>query len=175
VELTTDRREYRRGEVAQLRARFLDTQLAPAGEEVLVLVNAAGQARRRVTLRRVGVAGLYEGTLADLTDGKYEVLMIEPQQSGSPPAVRFSVKAPPGEFARPEMDAAALAAAAETTQGKFYTIADANRLLTELPSGRRLPIRSLPAIPIWNKWWLLSAFLGCLTAEWLLRKRKGML
>ncbi len=52
VELTADRREYRRGEVAQLRARFLDTQLAPSGEEVVVLVNMAGQARKRVTLRR---------------------------------------------------------------------------------------------------------------------------
>ena len=176
VELTADRREYRRGEVAQLRARFLDTQLAPSGDEVAVLVDVAGQARRRVTLRRnSAVAGVYEGSLADLTDGQYEVLMVEPQLPGNPAAVRFSVVPPPGEFARTEMDAAALAAAAETTHGKFYTIADADRLLADLPAGRRVPIRNLPPIPIWNRWWLLSAFLSCLTTEWILRKRKGML
>jgi von Willebrand factor type A domain len=176
VELTTDRREYRRGEVAQLRARFLDSQLAPSGEEVVVLVNAAGHARKRVTLRRnAGVAGVYEGPLADLIDGRYEVVMVEPQLSGNPAAVRFSVVPPPGEFARTEMDAAALSAAAETTRGKFYTIADADKLLADLPAGRRVPIRNLPPIPIWNRWWLLSAFLSCITAEWILRKRKGML
>ena len=176
VELTTDRREYRRGEVAQLRARFLDTQLAPSADEVVAVVEAAGQARKRVTLRRnPAVAGVYEGSLPDLTDGQYEVLMIDAQLSGNPAAVRFSVVAPPGEFARTEMDAGALAAAAETTHGKFYTIADADRLLTDLPAGQRVPIRNLPPIPIWNRWWLLTAFLSCITAEWILRKRKGML
>jgi hypothetical protein len=176
VELTTDRREYRRGEIAQLRARFLDAQLAPSGAEVVVLVTVAGQTRRRVTLHRnPAIAGIYEGSLADLTDGQYEVLMVEPQLSGNPPAVRFSVVAPPGEFARPEMDAGALAAAAETTHGKFYTIANADRLLNDLPAGRRVPIQNLPPIPIWNRWWLLCAFLSCITAEWILRKRKGML
>jgi hypothetical protein len=113
--------------------------------------------------------------LADLTDGQYEVLMVEPQLSGNPATARFSVVPPPGEFARTEMDAGGLAAAAETTRGKFYTIADADRLLTDLPAGRRVPIRNLPPIPIWNRWWLLSAFLSCITAEWILRKRKGML
>jgi hypothetical protein len=176
VELTTDRREYRRGEVAQLRARFLDAQLAPSGEQVVVLFNVAGQARRRVTLRRnPTIAGVYEGSLADLTDGQYEVLMVDPQIPGNPPAARFSVVAPPGEFARPEMDAGALTAAAETTRGKFYTIADADRLSNDLPAGRRVPVQNLPPIPIWNRWWLLSAFLSCITAEWILRKRKGML
>jgi hypothetical protein len=176
VELTTDRREYRRGEAAHLRARFLDSQLAPSGEEVVVQIDAAGQARRRVTLRRnSGIAGVYEGSLADLTDGQYEVVMVEPQLSGNPAAAKFSVVPPPGEFARTEMDAAALSVAAEATRGKFYTVADADKLLADLPAGRRVPIRNLPPIPIWNRWWLLSAFLSCLTAEWILRKRKGML
>jgi hypothetical protein len=176
VELTTDRRQYRRGEVAQVRARFRDTQLTPSGEEVIVLVNAAGQARRRVTLRRnSSVPGVYEGSLPDLTEGQYEVLMIEPQLSGNPTSARFSVVAPPGEFARTQMDAAALAAAAETTHGKFYTVADADKLLTDLPAGRRVPIRNLPPIPLWNRWWVLLAFLTCITGEWILRKRKGML
>jgi hypothetical protein len=176
VELTTDRREYRRGETAQVRVRFLDTQLAPSGEEVVVLVEGTGQARRRARLRRnPAVAGVYEGSLTDLTDGQYEVLMIEPQVSGNSVSARFSVVPPPGEFARTEMDEAALAAAAETTRGKFYTPADADQLLSDLPAGRRIPIQNLPPIPIWNRWWLLSAFLSCITAEWILRKRKGML
>jgi hypothetical protein len=176
VELTADRREYHRGESAQLRARFLDSQLAPPGDEVVVLVDAAGQPRRRRSLHRnAGVAGVYEGTLDDLTDGHYEVLMVEPQLSGNPAGASFSVVAPFGEFARTEMNANELAAAADVTRGKFYTIANADDLLSDLPAGKRVPIRNLPPIPIWNRWWLLSAFLSCITVEWILRKRKGML
>jgi hypothetical protein len=45
----------------------------------------------------------------------------------------------------------------------------------DLPAGRRVPIQNLPPIPIWNRWWVLAAFLSCITGEWILRKRKGML
>ncbi len=176
VELTSDRREYRRGETAQLRARFLDAQLAPAGDDVVVTIDSAGQARRRLKLHRNrAVAGVYEAPVADLTDGRYQVLMIEPQLPDNPPSVQFTVVAPPGEFARPEMDARGLAAAAEATHGKFYTLAEAEHILDDLPAGRRVPIQNLPPVPIWNRWWFLAAFLSCLTAEWILRKRKGML
>lgn len=140
------------------------------------MASSAEQARKRITLRRnSAMAGVYEGQLADLADGKYEVVLVEPQLPGNPPVVRFSVVVPPGEFARTVMDASALAAAAEATRGKFYTIANADQLLADLPAGRRTPIQNLPPIPIWNQWWLLTAFLSCITVEWILRKRKGML
>jgi von Willebrand factor type A domain len=176
VQLTTDRREYHRGETAQLRARFLDNQLAPNSDEIVVMVNAVGQPRRRVTLRRnPAAAGVYEGSLAGLADGQYELQIVEPQLKGNAPATKFSVVAPPGEFARTEMDAKAMSAAADVTRGKFFTISDADKLLDSLPRGRRVPIQNLPSIPIWNRWWLLAAFLSCITTEWILRKRKGML
>ena len=54
-------------------------------------------------------------------------------------------------------------------------MADAGRLLDELPPGRQVPIESLPPQVLWNQWWLLLTFLGLLVAEWILRKRKGML
>jgi hypothetical protein len=73
------------------------------------------------------------------------------------------------------MDAVALAAAAEASRGRFYTLADSHRLLSDLPAGRRVPIENLPPVSIWNRWWLLAMFLGCITTEWILRKRKGML
>jgi hypothetical protein len=176
VQLTTDRREYQRGEVAQLRARFLDPRRAPAGDEITVLIDSPGETRRRIILRRNRTTdGVFEGSAGDLAEGQYSVMIVEPQLPGNPPATRFTVVAPPGEYARPEMDDAALKLAADTTHGKFYTIADADRLLADLPVGRRVPIENLPPIPLWNRWWLLTAFLVCVTTEWVLRKRKGML
>ena len=149
---------------------------SPTSGEVSVVLESAGQDRRRVALRRNPAAeGLFEGPLPNLAVGNYVVVLADPNISGPPPTARFSVIAPPGEFARPEMDSAALKSAAETTHGKFFTMADADRLLTELPAGRRVPVENLPPIPIWNRWWVLAAFLTCLTTEWLLRKRKGMM
>jgi hypothetical protein len=176
AQLTTDRREYQRGEVAQLRARFLESRLVPAGEEITVLVDSPGEVRRRIVLRRNRTAdGVFEGSLNELAEGQYSAMIVEPQIPGNPPATRFTVVAPPGEFARPEMDEAALKLVADTTHGEFYTIADADRLSADLPIGRRVPVENLPPIPLWNRWWLLTAFLVCLSAEWVLRKRKGML
>ncbi|MEX2316093.1 MAG: VWA domain-containing protein [Pirellulales bacterium] len=176
AQLTTDRREYRRGEAVQLRARFLDPRQAPTADAVTVSIDAAGRARQKLVLRRnPAVGGVFEGSLADLPEGSYQALLADPQAAGNPPEARFTVLAPPGELARPQMDRAALAAAAEATHGKFYTLADADRLLAELPAGRRVPIENLPPIPIWNRWWLLSAFLLCISGEWILRKRAGML
>ncbi len=73
------------------------------------------------------------------------------------------------------MDAAELTRAAEETRGRFYRVADTGRIAADLPPGRQVPIESLPPKVLWNQWWLLSAFLGLLVAEWVLRKRKGML
>jgi hypothetical protein len=176
VQLTTDRRQYTAGEPVELRARFLDTRLAPGGDEAVAIVESPGQTRRRVTLRRNPAANaVFTGTLSDLPPGEYDVALAEPQIPGSSAAVRFTVAMPPGEFANPVMDAAALTAAATATRGKFYTIANADSLPADLPKGRRVPIENLPPIPLWNRWWLVAGFVTCLTAEWILRKRKGML
>jgi hypothetical protein len=177
AELTTDRREYGRGEPVSLRVRFHDGRLAPSGsDEVTVFVESPGQMRQRVALRRSSAAAnLFEGTVSDLGDGQYQAILVEPQLLGNPPAARFAVVATAGEMARTAMDRAVLLAAAEATRGNFYTFAETDRLLDELPSGLRVPIENLPPIPIWNRWWLLLAFLTCVTCEWILRKRKGML
>jgi hypothetical protein len=176
AQLTVDRREYCPRDAVQLRARFLDPQLAPANDVVTLLVDSPGQARRRIKLHRnPAVAGIFEGSLIDVTEGQYEAVMAEPQLSGDPPSARFVVVAPLGEFAKLEMDAAALSAAAEITRGKFYTVENAHQLPADLPAGRRVPLKNLPPVSIWNRWWLLAAFLTCITCEWILRKRKGML
>lgn len=176
VQLATDRREYRFGEPVRLRARFLDLQLLPRGEEVIVLADTPGQVRRQVALHRNSAAeGVFDGTLSDLPEGRYEAVLRDVPFTGAPPATRFTVASPPGEFSQPVMDAAGLSAAAAASGGKYYTFQDAGRLLSDLPTGTRVARENLPPIPLWNRWWILATFLGCIIAEWVLRKRKGML
>jgi hypothetical protein len=177
AELTVDRRQFRSGETAQMRLRFFDERIAPATDDgVTVVIEAAGQPRRRLTLHRIaGQRAVFEGSLTNLVEGTYRLLLVQPAIDGNPVSAQFTVVAPPGEFERVEMDRAALTAAAKATHGKFYTFAAADRLLDDLPAGRPVPIDSLPPVPLWNRSWVLSLLLVLLIAEWVLRRRKGML
>lgn len=177
VELTADRREYRRGEPVRLRARFIDERQAPVEDDgVAVVLEREGQPNQRVKLQRNATnRGIFEGAVADIMDGKYHAWIAAPALEGNVPATDFLVAAPPGELERVQMDAAELKLAADETRGRFFRIGDVDRLLDQLPSGRQVPIETLPPAVLWNRWWLLLTFLGLITSEWILRKRKGML
>ncbi len=176
VSLTTDRREYRRGESVQLRARFADARLAPAEDDgVTVVLEHQGHKTRRIKLHRGSAArGMFEAVVSKPAMGSYHAWIANAAVEGQTPAADFTVVAPPGEFERVQMDSAALRRAAKRTKGGFYTPADADRLLDDLPEGRQVPVEPLPPKPLWNKWPLLLLFLMLLTAEWLLRKTGGM-
>jgi hypothetical protein len=176
AELSTDHDEYRRGEPVRLRVRFLDDRLAPQADDgVMVVVQREGE-RRSVTLRRNAAdRGIFEGTAGGLADGKYRAWIAAPTLEGQPPAKEFSITAPPGELARTRMDAADLAQAAKVSGGKFYRFHQADRLLGDLPRGRQVRIESLPPRPIWNTPLLAGLFIALIAAEWLLRKRVGLL
>jgi hypothetical protein len=66
--------------------------------------------------------------------------------------------------------------AAEETRGRFYTLADADNLFHDLPSGSRVALStSQPPWLLWNHSAMFLLALLVLTAEWILRKRKHLL
>ena len=66
--------------------------------------------------------------------------------------------------------------AAEETHGRFYTLADADRLLDDLPAGTRIVVHTpQPPRLLWNDQLVFVLALGLLGTEWLLRKRKHLL
>jgi len=174
--LSVDRRDYRRGEPVLLRARFADERLAPAEDDgVTVVLEHKDHKTQRIKLHRTAASrGVFEAVLSQLPIGAYHAWIAIPTPQGRAPAADFTVAAPPGEFAKVEMDAAELQRAAEVTKGRYYTFSTADRLLQDLPEGRQVPIESLPPKPLWNTWPVLTAFLLLLTAEWILRKLGGM-
>lgn len=174
--LSVDRREYAQGEPVRLRVRFADDRLAPDQDDgVTVVLEHQGQKTRRVQLHRTGTGrGTFEAVIDPLPVGSYHAWVAVPPMEGRAPAVDFTVVAPPGEFERVRMDSSALQRAAQQTKGRFYTFETARRLLKDLPRGRQVPIESLPPKPLWNTWPVLLLFLVLLTAEWVLRKRGGM-
>jgi hypothetical protein len=174
--LTVDRREYQRGESVQFRARFVDERQAPAADDgVTVVVERTGHKNRHLTLTRNATnRGVFEGALEGALDGKYHAWIATPTLEGQAPSADFLVASPPGEFESVQLDSAELRRAAETTRGKYYSVAESDRLIKDLPIGRQVPIEALPPEVLWNKWWVLLGFLCLIVTEWILRKRVGL-
>ncbi len=118
--------------------------------------------------------GIFEALVAQPAIGAYHAWVAAPTLEGKAPAADFTVEPQPGETERLQMDGVELRRAAERTKGRFYALADADRLPDDLPEGRQVPVESLPPKPLWNRWPVLAAFLALLIGEWLLRKWGGM-
>ncbi len=177
VEVVQDRGQYYRGESVPLQVRFYDERMAPVADDgVVMMLEREGGRRQRIRLARDTIRrGVFEGTLASLPEGSYRTWMVFPALEGEPPAWSFQVIPPPGEQARLMMDAVELKLAAETSEGRFYSLASASRVPRDLPLGQHVRIESLPPTPVWNSPWLAGLFVVLLVVEWLGRKRVGWL
>jgi len=176
VTLTTDRHEYANGESVRLRAKFANERLAPPEDDgVAVVVESVGQTTQHVQLHRAAVGrSVFEGVMNRTTSGSYHAWIASPAMEGPAPAVDFTVAQPASEFAQVRMAADEMRQAAQETGGQFYTLGTTDKLISDLPPARQIPIESLPPYPLWNQWPVLAAFLILLIGEWILRKRQGM-
>jgi hypothetical protein len=92
------------------------------------------------------------------------------------PEANATVLPPPGELDRVRMNQADLERAASLTRGRFYTLADADRLPDELPPLPRVTLNQpRPPWPLWNHPAVFLLVLTLVTGEWLLRKRQQLL
>lgn len=177
AELTTDRRRYQRNQPILISVRFPNPGLAPSSDEISVEVKKKGQGPRKLSLKRSsGARNIYEGALPQATEGEYDVRYLPPPVlEGALPTASFRVDAPAGEFEEVRMNRPELIRAAATSRGTFHTPeADPEALLKELPVPQKVPLDTDPPIPLWNTPAVLGLFLGMLTLEWVLRKRKQM-
>lgn len=174
-QIVADRRQYQPGEPVRLRMNLGGAPLA-AGDSVSVLLQPEKGPQQRIKLTPATEASrVLSATLDDLPVGSYRVLSSVSGAASEPLVTEFEVVAPPGEYTRLEMNAEAMQAAAQRSRGKFYRLQEFERFAAELPAARRVAIETLPPIELWNRWWMLAAICGCLTTEWILRKRKAML
>jgi len=164
------------GEPVRVQVAFSDDRGTPLDDNgVTVELEQIGRQTQKVQLHRTETGrGHFEAVLNNLPAGGYHAKLIAPPLPGRVSAADFVVAPPQTELARLQVDASEMRQAAELTKGHYYTCKDASRLIDDLPEGRQVPVESLPAVPLWNRWPLLALFLGLLIGEWLLRKRRGM-
>jgi len=199
TDLRLDRQmPYRTGEPVKITVRFPDN--APGGgdgpklndkTEVKVTVTYTppdGKGNKEETqvfpmqLAKVdGSWGTYEGTFSKTREGKYRFVLANPDVSPTQPdklkpSAEATVELPPGELDKLRMNYQEMIQAAESTQGRFYTLAKADELLVDLPPGPTNQISSqVPPTPIWNKWWVFPYLLFLITSVWILRKLRNLL
>ncbi|HEY7427505.1 MAG TPA: VWA domain-containing protein [Gemmataceae bacterium] len=184
VELRLDRQtSYKRGEPIKMTVRFPDDAPPPSPDvEVKVTVERRNPAKpgdnevRTVQLAKVeGSRATYETLLTQTPEGEYKFWLAQPAANPKPRA-ECKVVRPPGEMERLRMNQTDMERAADESHGRFYTIADADRLLEELPTGTRVTVNAPgPPFVMWNHFVLFLLALLLLSTEWLLRKQKNLL
>jgi len=184
IELRLDRQtSYRRGEPIKMTVRFPDDAPPPSPDvDVKVTVERRNPAQpgdsevRTVQLPKAeGSRATYETLLTQTPEGEYKFWLASPSVTPKPHA-ECKVVRPPGEMERLRMNQADMERAADESHGRFYTLADADNLLDDLPTGTRVTVNAPgPPYVVWDHFALFLLALGLLTTEWLLRKQKNLL
>ena len=123
-----------------------------------------------------GSRATYEAVLVRTPEGEYRFRLSAPPVADPKPHVELRVLPPPGEMDQLRMNRTDMKHAADETHGGFYTPADTERLIDDLPSGTRVVVNTpQPPRLLWNHLAMFSLALGLIGMEWLLRKRKHLL
>jgi Aerotolerance regulator N-terminal/von Willebrand factor type A domain len=187
IRLLLDRQvPYRRGEPIRVSVRFPD-DAPPPGPEVKVEVikertppGSGEPAERDLEVLRLtkveGSRATYEHVLTRTPEGEYRFTLGTPDSPQGKPRAECRVLPPPGEMEQLKMNQADMERSAEETRGRFYTLADADQLLDDLPAGTRVSLHTpTPPWLLWNHDAVFAWALALLGAEWVLRKRKHLL
>ncbi len=176
AELLADRARYQRGDMVQLRVRFVNPAVTPPGDRVRVELTRQGLPARVIDLPKVvGSENLFQTGLNTLAEGTYTARLLPPPVLDPPVMpVSFTIEPPASERAKPSMNREDLTIAARASEGRFFTAAGLETLADTLPPPAKVPLDTDPPIPIWNSWPILSLFLLILLSEWLLRRKLEM-
>ena len=172
VQISTDRPLYAVGDEVRISARLLDKGFRPVDAPAAVARVALGeQEPREVELRKVeNQPGMFAGEHLAAAIGEYTVTVKGEEAEGQ---AAFAVAAPRLEFDRPAMDRAGLQALAERSGGRYFDLADADKLPEAIARSRPLVTEPGEAT-LWDRWAVLILVVLLLGAEWLARKTSDL-
>jgi hypothetical protein len=181
VQLTTGKPVVEGGQAVDLQAQVVDAQYQPLSDASLRVdvrrIDSPEEARASILLEgRSQYPGEYEGSLMGLGPGEYEATVVA-ERMGSyvgRDTTRFTVETYSVEFANTSQDVTFLRELAQRTGGRKVAAADVASWAETLPRAPR-PLLLRSEIELWNTRTLFILFVLTLTAEWLLRKRRGLL
>lgn len=181
VQVATSKPVYEGGEPVEFMAQVLDPQFEPMedAEVRLEVRRADAPEQTAATLlleRRPGKPGEYAGSLPGLGPAEYtaEAVAVRAGAEVGRDTTLVTVETYSVEFVDTSQDVDLLRELAARTGGRYATTAEAAAVARELPLNQQ-PVLLHSEIEIWNTMPLFVVFVVLLSAEWLLRKRRGLL
>lgn len=171
--------EYEPGEPALIEAQLHDDSGQPKERADIALRiegAAAGPTPVELRLEEVPLSpGRYQVSFRPQAPGVYHAVVTasEKQRPLGEARFDFMVGRVAGEFDSVDADEPAMKALARETGGRCHNFADAARIPEELiQRSRQVVYREEKNL--WNGPEFFLVFLGCITAEWVLRRRSGL-
>lgn len=179
VRVTAVRDQFSRGEPALFSGQVYDATSQPVDDAQVSLDIAAGGEHVRADLHPAG-SGMYEGAVEGLPQGEY-TFRASASKAGREigrDAGSFVVGGLNLEYRDTRMNAEVLRQIAYRTSGAYLTPGDADRLRGMLASLKSLSGREerhTEALEL-HRWpYLMCLVILCFSAEWIIRKRSGMI
>ncbi|MCK4385474.1 MAG: hypothetical protein KAW52_04340 [candidate division Zixibacteria bacterium] len=177
INIFTDKKIYKSGERINFCAKIFDQNYQKIKDaSVLLKIKGEAEADSEMLSLSLDQMGDYRGILRSLSPGKYlfegEVFRDE-TKVGSKKG-EFTVEEYSLEDADLSTDFDLLKKMAEVSGGKFYEKDQIGNLVTDLELAEKQEERT-KEIQLWNHPILLILFIGCLSAEWAIRKRAQLL
>lgn len=175
VRIAASKEIYRSGEAVKFSGQVYYEDYEPVdGADVVVQITGSG-APQELTLSGIG-QGRYEGVLQVLTGGDYEFRGTAHQEGRvlGRDAGKFSVEQFNLEFQNTRMNEELLQKLARESGGTYFDTSNFEQLRDKLQFENQYVVLK-SEWEIWNRWVTLAVCIFLLSAEWFIRKRKGML
>ena len=177
IALDSGPHSYEVGETARIRVRIMDQNLARQPNlKVEAVIMRKGRVFEVLPLVNDPESFSFRGETAPLEPGDYEVrVRIAGVPEGAIKAsTAFTVSSNPfGELGRLNCDELLLRQIAKTSGGQYYREEDMKRLIDVLgPASDRREI--VKETQLWQSYWWFVPIMLLLTAEWTLRRVKGL-
>jgi hypothetical protein len=166
-------------EAVEFTGQVYDQSFQPVENAQVNVAIQRGRQSNDLTLSSVG-SGRYEGSLNILEEGDYNYTarvaagnQLLAEQRGT-----FSVGGLNAEFLETRLNRTLLQTLATRTGGKYYELASMDNFPDDIRNLVNFQPRELVhsrEMQLWNIAWILGLIVSTFAAEWLLRKRSGML
>ena len=178
IELGVRRRQNSLGAPAELRVAVRDPEYKPMDNaSVSLLVTAPDGSDRELRPEpSSGEAGTYLVSYVPRQPGAYRAKAIVTAADGSDVGsheVGWTSDPASEEFRRLQPDLALLQRIAEQTGGQLVAAERLEQFIVDLPN-RKMPITDPWISPLWHRPLVFLLAIVCLTAEWGLRRFKGL-
>jgi len=176
VTLSSDKEQYRVGETATIHAKVVDKEYYPfsKGEVLVEIADAYGRSERIPMELTDARKGMYQVKYPIGASGAFVLRSAVPSlgDEGFQAAIKIFGESVSLEKNSLQMKREVLERIAAKTGGKFHTIETASAIPDEIPWTER-EFSDVKRKSLWDSYYAIVAFVGIMTLEWVLRKRKG--